>query len=277
MKSSLTILQLHTLQSYQRRLIRSGNVIELYDYEKPVIRDSGGVRRGRANQAFTSKETKQENRSKTANRARAKVRRTINANPQLNKFLTLTFAENVTDIDFARTAFGCYIKRLNRKYQGFQYVCVIEFQKRGAVHFHLLCNLPYVDVNALARVWGHGFIKLNRIDNVDNVGAYVTKYMTKENMDERLIGQRSYSMSRGLNAPQVYTDEKQIEAELESLADVQRVQTSTYESEYYGIVRYTQIICRREQESPQEQPNRSKHGVQGRAPVIVERKRHVRS
>ena len=32
--------------------------------------------------------------------------------------------------------------------------------------------------------------------------------------------------------------------------------------------------CRREQESPQEQPSRSKHGVQGRAPVIVERKRH---
>lgn len=265
--------KLHTLQPYQRRLIRSGNVIELYDYEKPVIRGSG-ARRGRANQAFTSKETKQENRSKTANRARAKVRRIINANPQLNKFLTLTFAENVTDIDFAHTALDRFIKRLNRKYASFQYVCVIEFQERGAVHFHMLCNLPYVDVNALARVWGHGFIKLNRIDNVDNVGAYVTKYMTKENMDERLIGRRSYSMSRWLNAPQVYTDEKQIEAELESLADVQRVQTSTYESEYYGIVRYTQIICRREQESPQEQPSRSKHGVQGRAPVIVERKRH---
>ena len=222
-------------------------------------------------------ETKQENRSKTANRAREKVRRIINANPQLKKFLTLTFAENVTDIDFAHTALDRFIKRLNRKYRGFQYVCVPEFQKRGAVHFHLLCNLPYVDVNELAKLWGHGFIKLNRIDNVDNVGAYVTKYMTKENMDERLIGRRSYSMSRGLNAPQVYTDEKQIEAELESLENVQRVQTSTYESEYYGIVRYTQIICRREQESAQEQPSRSKHGVQGRAPVIVERKRHVRS
>lgn len=266
--------KLHTLQPYQRRLIRSGNVVELYDYEKSVIRGSGGARRGRANQAFTSMEVKQENRSKTANRARTKVRRIINANPQLNKFLTLTFAENVTDIDFAYMSLGSFIKCLNRRYPGFQYVCVIEFQKRGAIHFHLLCNLPFVDVNALAKLWGHGFIKLNRIDNVDNVGAYVTKYMTKDNMDERLIGRRSYSMSRGLNAPQVYTDEKQIEAELESLADVQRVQTSTYESEYYGIVRYTQIICRREQESAQEQPSRSKHGVQGRAPVIVERKRH---
>lgn len=274
MKSILTMPKLHTMQPYQRRLIRSGNVIELYEYELPVMRGSGGARRGRANQAFTSKETKQENRSKTANRAREKVRRTVNANPQLNKFLTLTFAENVTDIDFAYTALDRFIKRLKREYRGFQYVCVIEFQKRGAIHFHLLCNLPYADVNALAKLWGHGFIKLNRIDNVDNVGAYVTKYMTKENMDERLIGRRSYSMSRGLNAPQEYTDEEQIEAELESLADVQRVQSSTYESEYYGIVRYTQIICCREQESPQEQPSRNKHGVQGRAPVIVEKKRH---
>ena len=27
------------------------------------------------------------------------------------------------------------------------------------------------EFNELARVWGHGFIKLNKIDNVDNVGA----------------------------------------------------------------------------------------------------------
>lgn len=265
--------KLHTLTPYNRRLIRSGNVVELYEYEMPVLRGGTFSRKGRANAPFTSDETKLDNRNKTAARARRHVRRIINANPQLNKFLTLTYAENMTDIDRARKELDNFFKRLKRQFPRFAYVCVIEFQKRGAVHFHLLCNLPFVDVKALAEVWGHGFIKLNRIDNVDNVGAYVTKYMTKENMDERLIGYRSYSMSRGLNAPQEYTDEEQIEAELESLADVQRVQSSTYESEYYGIVRYTQIICRREQESPQEQPSRNKHGVQGRAPVIGRKKR----
>ena len=265
--------KLHTLSPYQRRLIRSGNVIELCEYEKPVIRGSGGARRGRANQALTSKETKQKNRSKTAARARAYVRRIINANPQLNKFLTLTYWENLQDVRQARKDFDVFIKRLKRIHPHLQFVCVIEFQKRGAVHFHLLCNLPYVDVNALAKLWGHGFIKLNRIDNVDNVGAYVTKYMTKESMDERLIGYRSYSMSRGLNMPQVYTDEKQIEAVLESIENVQRVQTSTYESEYYGTVRYMQIICRREAPSSQEVASRRQHGVQGRAPVSDRKKR----
>ena len=265
--------KLHTLSPYQRRLIRSGNVIELCEYEKPVIRGSGGARRGRANQALTSKETKQKNRSKTAARARAYVRRIINANPQLNKFLTLTYAENMTDIDRARKELDNFFKRLKRQFPRFAYVCVIEFQKRGAVHFHLLCNLPFVDVKALAEVWGHGFIKLNRIDNVDNVGAYVTKYMTKENMDERLIGYRSYSMSRGLNQPQEVTNEEQINEALETLADVLRVVTSEYESEYYGTVHYTQIICRREAPSSQEVASRRQHGVQGRAPVIGRKKR----
>ena len=248
----------------------------------PVLRGGTFSRKGRANAPFTSDETKRDNRNKTAARARTHVRRVVNANPQLNKFLTLTYAENMTDIDRARKELDNFFKRLKRQFPRFAYVCVIEFQKRGAVHFHLLCNLPFVDVKALAEVWGHGFIKLNRIDNVDNVGAYVTKYMTKENMDERLIGYRSYSMSRGLNQPQEVTNEEQpqevtneeqINEALETLADVLRVVTSEYESEYYGTVHYTQIICRREAPSSQEVASRSSQGVQGRAPVSDRKKR----
>ena len=75
-------------------------------------------------------------------------------------------------------------------------------------------------------------------------------------MDERLIGYRSYSMSRGLNQPQEVTNEEQINEALETLADVLRVVTSEYESEYYGTVHYTQIICRRQTPSSQEVASR---------------------
>lgn len=269
----MTMPKLHTPKPYNRRLIRAGNVIELYEYEKPVLRGGTFSRKGRANAPYTSDETKLDNRTKTAARARRHVRRVINANPQLNKFLTLTYAENMTDIDLAHKGLDIFIKRLKRIFPRFAYVCVIEFQKRGAVHFHLLCNLPFVDVKALATVWGHGFIKLNRIDNVDNVGAYVTKYMTKESMDERLIGYRSYSMSRGLNHPQEVTNEEQINEELNALENVTRVYSAEFESEYYGTVHYTQIICRREAPSSQEVASRSSQGVQGRAPVIGRKKR----
>lgn len=97
----------------------------------------------------------------------------------------------MTDLRRANGEFAKFVKRLKR-YVGFspQYVAVPEFQKRGAVHYHLLLNCPYIPADELARLWGQGFVKVNAIDNVDNLGAYVTKYMTKDNVDERLAGQR---------------------------------------------------------------------------------------
>lgn len=168
-----------------QKAIISGRIAELYDYSRPLVQGYTGKRVGRANSAFTSEEVKEENRKKTAFRARATVRRMINANPQLNKFLTLTFAENLQDIETARYELKKFILRLIYRFPSFSYIEVIEFQKRGAVHFHILCNLEYVDVNELAKIWRNGFIKLNRIDNIDNLGAYVTKYMKKDNKNPR--------------------------------------------------------------------------------------------
>lgn len=189
------------IKLFNKRVICSGNVLEIYDYEKSVGKGFQAFRKGRANALYTSDEVKADNRGKIAQRARQTVRRYANANPQLNKFLTLTFAENITDLDYARYEFDKFIKRVKTRYATFQYIVVVEFQKRGSVHFHLLCNLPYIKVNKFASVWKHGFIKINKLDNVDNVGAYITKYMTKDNIDERLVGRKCYSMSKGLNEP----------------------------------------------------------------------------
>ena len=231
-------------RQFNTRLIVSGAVLEKFEYERPILKGMMKKRRtGRANALHTSKEVKELNRMKTAQRAKRYVQRKINANPQLKKFLTLTYAENETDLDIARKDFDKFVKRMKTWHKEFQYIDVLEFQKRGAVHFHLLCNLPYVDVNKVADIWGHGFVKLNRIDNVDNVGAYVTKYMTKDNMDERLIGRKCYSMSKGLNEPETITDDDTIDDVMFGLENVKRVYTAEYETEYYGVVKYTQVIC----------------------------------
>ncbi len=177
---------------------------------------------------------------------------TANANPELDKFLTLTYKENLTDIGKARKDFDRFIKRLNHHYNTqLKYIAVVEFQKRGAIHFHLLCNLPFVKLNELAQVWSFGFVKLNKIDNIDNVGAYITKYMTKENIDERLTGKKCYSMSQNLKKPVVIYDMitrsgySKIDEILEQLVPVRPLYTVEYESEYLGRVRYTQIVCAR--------------------------------
>ena len=231
---------------YDRKLIVSGNVAELYEYELPVSRFAPSKPVGRAGQTGTTEEQKQENRRKRAQRARQKVRRYANANfSNDSKFLTLTFKDNMTDLKAANRDFTNFIKRFNR-YSGrrLQYIAVPEFQERGAVHYHLLLNAPYIPHGKLAELWGHGFVKVNRIDNVDNIGAYITKYMTKDSLDERLNGVKCYFMSYNLKKPEQTTNEELID-EVLSACTVKRVACSSkFDTEYFGEVRYTQLIMK---------------------------------
>ncbi len=232
------------IKYYNRRVIVSGNVVEIIETENSIFKGYVSSSAGRANSKFTSDETKQANRQKIATRARSTVRRVVNANSDIfKKFFTLTFAENLTDIKKARYEFDKFIKRVKTIYRDFKYIEVIEFQKRGSIHFHMLCNLPYIDNDKLAEIWGHGFIKINRIDNVDNLGAYITKYMTKDSIDDRLVGKKCYSMSKGLRKPTELTNEEDIDIMLKSISNIKRVQTSQFESEYLGVITYVQIVC----------------------------------
>lgn len=167
-----------------------------------------------------------------------------------SKFVTLTFRENVKDLKTANYEFKKFMQRLNyymfgTKKANIKYSCVPEFQKRGAVHYHLIFyNLPYLKANDLESIWGNGFIKVNKIDNVDNVGAYICKYMTKENTDKRLEGNKCYFNSRGLLKPLEYTDKKDKKI-VESLEDSLQMQNLSYsanfDNDYVGDIAYYQF------------------------------------
>lgn len=250
---------------YQVKYVVSGDVIERFVYEKnQFVGFEPHNKKGKNKNGLTSSE----NRGVTLSRARKIVMRTINSNPCLNKFLTLTFEQNVTDLDYSNKEFKKWVDRVN--YQVFhtkkrlmKYVAVIEFQKRGAVHYHILCNIPYIDVNKLSEIWGHGFIKLNRIkgdekrfgsSECDNVGAYVCKYMTKDNEDKRLEGRKSYLMSQNLDKPQeiyVGVNEKDLLQQVYGFDEILSCMlnktnfTYTYTNEYTGTVIYNQFNLKR--------------------------------
>jgi hypothetical protein len=189
------------------------------------------------------------NRGRTLKKSGQAVRRIINANVEAYgekaKFVTLTFAKNVKENRVANAIFGKFVKRLNYeifrdKKARLKYLTVIEFQKRGAIHYHVVFfNLPYMPKSKLSEIWGQGFVKINNIDNVDNVGAYVSKYMTKDTDDDRLIGEKSYFCSRGLIKPEEIIDKEKIERVLSSLPS-EKTYVAEFENEYCGKILYCQ-------------------------------------
>lgn len=122
-------------------------------------------------------------------------------------FLTLTHKENMTEIKHSNTLHTRFIKNLN--YHIFhtnkvkiRYLSVIEFQKRGAIHYHIIFfNLPYIPKQELEAIWGQGFVHIRKVDENKNVAKYLVKYLGKGNHDIRLYSKKRYSCSRGLLKP----------------------------------------------------------------------------
>jgi hypothetical protein len=238
------------MQTISERIIVSGDVYEHYIYERPVVR---GFKRDPPIVYHEVPEVPDgDDREKSLRRARREVRRLINSNvnryydsrdrPIRPKFLSITFKENVTDLEQANYEWKKFRQRLEYELkQRLKYLVVVEFQKRGAVHYHAtLFNTPYLPRGMLAEKWGQGYVKINAISKVDNIGAYVSKYMQKEFDDERLRGEKCYFTSRGLYQPWEITEKNLINSVLESLPGTSKVYETIMQTGYSGFVQYTQ-------------------------------------
>lgn len=140
-----------------------------------------------------------ENRAENMNglaKSMKTVRDLINCNvtdPKHCRWLTLTYAENMTDT-----------KRLYRDRQKFwqkvtywhtkngkpvpQYIAIVEPQGRGAWHLHELWLYPdvapFLPNETIRELWQQGFVTVKKLDDVDNVGAYLTAYLCDVPYDE---------------------------------------------------------------------------------------------
>lgn len=228
-------------------MIISGNYFERYEYDKSINRDftrEAKPKKKEKEQLSLPLEEKMEiigKRSDSISRTRSKIRRIIQSNPDLTKFVTLTFRKNMTDVAKANKIFSKFIMRLNYRYPNFKYISIIEFQKRGAVHYHFLCNLPFIKNTLLAEIWDNGNIKINKIKHVDNLGAYVCKYLQKDMNDKRLFQKKKYFCSKNIELPVEVYDDKII-GNLILQYDLDNVQF-TYRTEfsvkYIGKIKYT--------------------------------------
>lgn len=127
----------------------------------------------------------------------ANMRAVINTNvTDVSKvrWCTLTYAENMTDTNRLYEDFRTFNMRFQYycKQQGYskpEYIVMMEPQGRGAWHAHLLyiwqdMKAPYIANDVFAKLWGHGFVRIKKLDDVDNVGAYLTAYLGDMELSE---------------------------------------------------------------------------------------------
>lgn len=237
-----------------KKYIITKNVIEIYEFEKYICGKGGAknVTRGMS----TDIEKSLLNYKNQTVRRRENVRRLATMNFDNNsKFLTLTFEENVIDLNYSNLEFKKFIKRLSYKLdKRIKYLAVIEFQKRGSVHYHVLLDIPYIPQKDLQELWGNGFVFINAVSHVDNIGAYICKYMSKEGADERLRNRRAYLKSNNLIKPEkiinhdlkdFYKLEKKLINKY-NLNQKKPVFVSTFDTDILGSCKYIQYNLKRE-------------------------------
>ena len=146
-----------------------------------------------------------------------RLRNLLNANiDDVSKcrWVTLTYAENMTDTkqlyeDFRK--FNIRLKHYCKKhdYRNYEYIVAMEPQGRGAWHCHVVYifenKAPFIANDELRRIWGHGFVTIKRLDDVDNVGAYLTAYLCDMEYEE--------AVKSGVPIKQYATELKEVEYE----------------------------------------------------------------
>ena len=281
-----TILYDKATKLYDLKVIDCNNYIQVYAYEnKNILRkkdkDNISNNQDKINKMFSkenlvkflnkneilnniSNENDNLNKQKSIeqkniNRSRLECQRIAKANAEYWKsFITLTIAENISDVKIANKKFRNYIDKVKRVVKDFKYLGVIEFQERGAIHYHLLTNLecdskliPKHDLKRLynpksktwkeleyydLKYWNEGFSSAETIESdIKKIVGYISKYFTK-NIDNRLYNRHRYFYSRNLKKPTInYLDlsnPKHMEFYKNILSQTNLIYKNEYISEY---------------------------------------------
>lgn len=161
------------------------------------------------------------------------------------RWITLTYAENMTDTKRLYTDFEKFNKRFQyfcqkKNYGKAEYIVMMEPQGRGAWHVHLLyiwqCRAPYIANDILRDIWQKGFVKIKKLDNVDNVGAYLTAYLGDMEFDN------VSSIPSGWDFATIKTvDIENEEGQIETKRFIKGARLSMYPSNF-NMIRYSRGI-----------------------------------
>lgn len=101
-------------------------------------------------------------------------------------FLTLTYPSNMTSAEVGKQHLRAFLERVRRRYPQASAIWRIEYQERGAVHFHLLFfSLPYWKIESIRAAWSEIIGEENPRISIETIRSrrrstwYVSKYVAK--------------------------------------------------------------------------------------------------
>jgi hypothetical protein len=198
---------LETTNSYQTKIITTNNVIQYYNYSKPIIIGNKSDRENYEKSFYGDKS------SKSLQRARNNLFLTIASNvTKYSKFMTLTTKETVLYRESFLKMFKQFQKNFNRIFgYSLKYISVLERQKLrgkkennlGSWHIHLIVfNSKKIDFEKLKQAWASfGSVDIKKVRHVEQLGVYMIKYLTKDNVQ---FHKKTILKSQNLIIPNIF-------------------------------------------------------------------------
>lgn len=151
-------------------------------------------------------ERRLENQCDAVRRAKTGVRRKVRA-AGLDRLLTLTTRENVTDRERFLRAWDQFCRAVRKALGPFPFVAVLERQKRGALHLHAAIA-GFYHVNVLRGIWqsiwgGKGSASVNISHRPGwtsaRIARYLAKYIAKTFDEAAYLNKRRYFTSHKID------------------------------------------------------------------------------
>ena len=104
------------------------------------------------------------------------------------RWITFTYAENMKNPARLVTDFRAFNRRCRKLYGHYEYITAAEPQGRGAWHLHAVLIFdtpaPFMMNKTVREMWGQGFVNVRGLKNIDNIGLYLTAYLSDMDFEQ---------------------------------------------------------------------------------------------
>lgn len=189
---------------YLQKSNRYNNILKI-DSERYVVKSTGEIK------YYEHTETRSQS-TNSIKQTMKKLRYLINANFSGRKnelWATVTFRDSniAKQPQEIYKEFNKFIKRLNYKYKDkekLDYIAILEphginssdISDWHGFHLHLLLKSSssnlYISYQEFEEIWGLGMCRIERLKNIDNIGAYLSAYLTNAEISDTDSKEKKY-------------------------------------------------------------------------------------